>query len=91
MSKSDKIDQFFQEFTSLLPDDLRRARGDMEKNVKAALHAAFSRMDLVTREELEVQREVLNRTRALLEELQARVDKLEQEKEVSADEPPENP
>ncbi len=80
MLKQDKAEQFFQEFSRLLPDDLRQARADLEKNVKAALQATFSRMDLVTREELEVQREVLNRTRALLEELQSRVDKLEQEK-----------
>ncbi len=85
MLKQDKAEQFFQEFSRLLPDDLRQARSDLEKNVKAALQATFSRMDLVTREELEVQREVLNRTRALLEELQARVDKLEQEKEGSTE------
>lgn len=85
MSNKDRTEQFFQEFSSLLPEDLRQARADLEKNVKAALQATFSRMDLVTREELEVQREVLNRTRALLEELQARVDKLEQEQEISTE------
>ncbi|MEX2524151.1 MAG: accessory factor UbiK family protein [Gammaproteobacteria bacterium] len=83
--KQDDVDKFFQAFSSLLPDDLWQARADMEKNMKAALHATFSRMDLVTREELEVQKELLSRTRALLEELQARVNELEQQRQESPD------
>lgn len=85
MLKHDKADQFFQEFSRLLPDDLRQARADLEKNVKAALHATFSRMDLVTREELEVQEELLRRTRSLLEELETRVDELERQRKVSSE------
>lgn len=50
---------------------------DVEKNVKAALGAAFARLDLVTREEFDVQREVLARTRAKLEALEARLAELE--------------
>lgn len=50
---------------------------DIEKNVKAFLSSTFSRLDLVTREEFEVQREVLARTRERLEQLEARVATLE--------------
>ena len=50
---------------------------DIEKNVKAVLGGAFSRLDLVTREEFDVQKEVLNRTRAKLEALEARIAELE--------------
>ncbi len=50
---------------------------DIEKNVKAFLSSTFSRLDLVTREEFEVQREVLARTRERLEHLEARVAALE--------------
>lgn len=50
---------------------------DIEKNVKAFLSSTFSRLDLVTREEFEVQREVLARTRERLEQLEARVAALE--------------
>lgn len=50
---------------------------DIEKNVKAVLTSAFARLDLVTREEFDVQREVLSRTRAKLEVLEARLAELE--------------
>lgn len=50
---------------------------DLEKNVKAMLTQGFSRLDLVTREEFEVQAQVLVRTRARLEALEARVAELE--------------
>jgi ubiquinone biosynthesis accessory factor UbiK len=50
---------------------------DLEKNVKAMLSQGFSRLDLVTREEFDVQSQVLAKTRAKLEELEARVAELE--------------
>lgn len=50
---------------------------DIEKNVKAVLGSAFARLDLVTREEFDVQREVLARTRAKLEALETRIAELE--------------
>jgi ubiquinone biosynthesis accessory factor UbiK len=50
---------------------------DLEKNVKAMLGSAFTKLDLVTREEFEVQREVLTHTRARLTELERRVAELE--------------
>ena len=51
--------------------------GDFEKNAKAMLTSAFSRLDLVTREEFDVQREVLSRSRQKLAELEARIASLE--------------
>lgn len=50
---------------------------DLEKNARAMLGGMFSRLDLVTREEFDVQREVLARTRVKLEALEARVAALE--------------
>jgi BMFP domain-containing protein YqiC len=50
---------------------------DLEKNVKAMLTQGFSRLDLVTREEFDVQAQVLAKTRAKLEALEARVAELE--------------
>ena len=46
---------------------------DVEKNLRALLSSAFSRLDLVTREEFDVQQEVLGRTREKLEQMEARV------------------
>ncbi|CAN5904718.1 accessory factor UbiK family protein [soil metagenome] len=50
---------------------------DAEKNMKAMLSHGFSQLDLVTREEFDVQAQVLAKTRAKLEELEARVTELE--------------
>ena len=51
---------------------------DVERNMKAMLSQGFSKLDLVTREELDTQTQVLVRTRARLEELEKRVAQLEQ-------------
>jgi BMFP domain-containing protein YqiC len=50
---------------------------DVEKNVRALLSGFFTRLDLVTREEFDVQSEVLRRTREKLEQLEAKVAQLE--------------
>ncbi|MDR3214213.1 MAG: accessory factor UbiK family protein [Azoarcus sp.] len=50
---------------------------DLEKNLKAVVAGAFSRLDLVSREEFEVQRELLAKARTRLDELEARVVALE--------------
>ena len=50
---------------------------DVEKNARALLTSAFARLDLVTREEYEIQREVAERTREKLAKLEARVAELE--------------
>ena len=51
---------------------------DIEKNVKSMLTQVFSKLDLVTREEFDVQNQVLAKTRAKLEALEQRVAELEQ-------------
>ncbi len=50
---------------------------DIEKNLRAMLNQGFSKLDLLTREEFEIQTEVLARTRAKLEALEQRVAELE--------------
>jgi BMFP domain-containing protein YqiC len=50
---------------------------DLDRNLRAMLGAAFARLDLVSREEFDIQREVLSRTRARLAELEKQVAVLE--------------
>jgi hypothetical protein len=50
---------------------------DLERNLKAMLAAGLARLDLVTREEYDAQTRVLERTRARLAELEARLDAIE--------------
>ena len=51
---------------------------DLQKNLRATLAAGLSRMDVVSKQEFDVQREMLNVLRAQIEELSAKVDVLEQ-------------
>ncbi len=74
------IHQAIQQAVKLVPDDMTRFQEDVEKNIKSALQAAFSKMDLVSREEFDIQAELLSRTRALLEELEKKISDLEQTK-----------
>lgn len=58
--------------------------GDIEKNLRAVLSSMFAKLDLVTREEFDVQREVLARTREKLAQLEARLAELEAARAVSS-------
>ena len=70
--------RFFEEIDRRMKEILARSpAADLEKNLRALLQSAFSRLDLVTREEFDVQREVLARTRAKLAELEAKLAELE--------------
>lgn len=70
--------KFFEELDRRMKDVLAQSPAkDLERNLRALLTSAFSRLDLVTREEFDVQREVLARTRAKLEALEAQVAELE--------------
>ena len=68
------LDEMSSRMSSLLATT---PAGDIEKNLRAALGSLFAKLDLVTREEFDVQREVLARTRAKLQALEARIADLE--------------
>ncbi len=76
------INQAIQQAVKLVPDDMTRFQEDIEKNLKSALQAAFSKMELVSREEFDIQAELLSRTLALLEELEKKISELEQTKKT---------
>lgn len=57
--------------------------GDLEKNLNALLQSAFSKLALVSREEFDVQSEILRQTRAKLDVLQTLVDDLEKQNRSS--------
>ncbi|SAL14072.1 Membrane fusogenic activity [Caballeronia terrestris] len=72
---NDVFNDFQQKVSELLKNSPAK---DLERNMKAMLSQGFSKLDLVTREEFDTQTQVLVRTRARLEELEARVAQLEQ-------------
>ncbi len=71
------IDDLARRLSEAVPQGLRALQEDVEQNFKAVLQAGLGRLDLVTREEFDVQMGVLKRTRAKLEELAERVGELE--------------
>ena len=81
MNSNASMESFIQQIIASLPEDLTHARQDIKKNIRSALQSTLSRLDLVTREEFDVQAELLSRTRAMLEEMEQRVRELEQEKQ----------
>ena len=70
--------KLFDEISSKISEIIAASPAkDVEKNVRAMMSATFTRMDLVTREEFEVQQEVLARTREQLDQALVRLEKLE--------------
>ncbi len=77
MHKQNKSGDFVQEIFKLLPEDIRKHKDDLKKNVRAAVNARLVKMELVTREEFDIQSELLSKTRALVDELEHKVSQLE--------------
>ena len=71
------IDELARRLSELVPPGLKDARADIEQNMKATLQAGLAKLDLVTREEFEVQRAVLLRTREKIDALERTVQVLE--------------
>ena len=70
--------RFFDELNERISDAFRSSPAqDVEKNLKAMLAAGFARLDLVLREDFEVQQKLLERAQAKLAELETRVAELE--------------
>lgn len=76
-SPLDFLQAFQQHFGQFVPDLARSAQADAEQHLKAALMSMIGRLDLVSRDEFDVQAEVLRKTREKLEALEARVTSLE--------------
>ena len=74
MLNSELLEQLQKRIGEVLAQSPAR---DVEANLKAMLSGFFTRLDLVTREEFDVQREVLLRTREKLEQMEARLAQLE--------------
>jgi len=74
---TDFIGDLARKLAANVPGGVRAAQADLERNFEALLQGAFSRLDLVTREEFEIQRRVLERTREKLARLEADLARLE--------------
>ncbi len=71
------LDDLAEKLAAAVPTGMRDLQHDLEKNFRAILQSAFTKLNLVTREEFEVQTALLARTRAKLDELDSEVQRLE--------------
>lgn len=71
------IDELAKHISSLIPADVKYLQDDIEKNVRALLQTTLSKMNLVTREEFDIQSAVLQRSREKLEQLEKQVAQLQ--------------
>jgi ubiquinone biosynthesis accessory factor UbiK len=72
-----RIDEIARRLLESLPPALRTLSRDLETNFRAVLRSSLGKLDLVTRDEFDTQSRVLERTRARLAELEARLQALE--------------
>lgn len=71
------LDDLARKLVGAVPTGLHTFQKDMEKNFRAVLSSTFAKLDLVTREEFDIQQAVLERTRMKLEALESQVATLE--------------
>lgn len=72
------IDDIANRLAGAIPPGLNNLKEDLEKTFRAILQGALGKLDLVSREEFEVQKMVLAKTRSKLEDLEKRVTEMEQ-------------
>jgi len=73
------LEDIASRLANAIPPGLNSLKDDLEKTFHAILQSALGKLDLVTREEFEVQKAVLAKTRSKLEALEQRVEQIEQQ------------
>ncbi len=73
------FDDITKKIGESVPDSLKHWQAQLEQNMRAILQSAFAKMELVTRQEFDVQTQVLAKTRARLEALESQLKQLEQQ------------
>ena len=71
------LDNLASRLASALPSGIKEMKQDAEKNFRAILEGAFAKLNLVTREEFDVQAAVLSRTHAKVKEMEEQIMRLE--------------
>ena len=71
------LDQLTERISAALPEGIKLLKQDAEKNIRAILEHTFSEMNLISREEFDVQTALLERTRTKLKQLEEQVAALE--------------
>ncbi|MDE0742445.1 MAG: accessory factor UbiK family protein [Woeseiaceae bacterium] len=70
------LNKIIHKLKETIPNDVEVLKNDIEQNFQSAINAKIKKLDLVTREEFEIQEKVLQRTREKLEQLEEQMDVL---------------
>ena len=73
----ESVENIARKLADAVPEGLKSVREDLEGNFRSVLQASLAKLDLVTREEFEIQEAVLTKTRSKLEALAARLEEIE--------------
>ena len=76
MIMNEPLEELTRRISSLIPGDIKHMQDDIERNVRTLLQTSLTKMNLVTREEFDVQSAVLQRTREKLEQLEKQIEQL---------------
>ena len=74
---NESLEQLTRRISALIPGDVKHMQDDIENNIRSLLQSTLTKMNLVTREEFDVQSAVLQRTREKLEQLEQQVAQLQ--------------
>lgn len=77
MENRNTFDDLAKKITGLLPGNIQQVQQDIESNIKALLQSSLSKMNLVSREEFDVQAALLARTREKLDQLEKQLAELD--------------
>ncbi|WP_445485231.1 ubiquinone biosynthesis accessory factor UbiK [Proteus mirabilis] len=80
-----KIEQVARQIQNVLPQGIKDLGDDIDKKIRAILQSQLNKLDLVNREEFDVQTQVLLRTREKLARLEQRLNELEAEQQAPAE------
>ncbi len=80
MIKPQAVEDVVSKIGELIPQDLKTMRAEFHNNAKAVLVAGLKKMDLVTREEFDVQKAVLAKTREKLKMLESELKHIQSKK-----------
>ncbi len=74
---NESLEQLSKRISSLIPGDIKHMQDDIENNIRSLLQSSLTKMNLVTREEFDVQSAVLQRTREKLDALEKQLAQLQ--------------
>jgi BMFP domain-containing protein YqiC len=75
---NESLEELTRRISSLIPGDVKHMQDDIENNVRSLLQSSLTKMNLVTREEFDIQSAVLLRTREKLEQLEKQLEQLQE-------------